>query len=42
MALAPYKLAAHFIYITAMRMGLKVNIIHVVNITIVNIFDACC
>ena len=34
-----YKLAAHFIYITTMRMSLKANMVSITNIIIVNDFE---
>ena len=37
-----YKLAAHFIYITAMRTGLKLNVVRAINATVVSVFDARC
>ena len=33
------KLAAHFVYIIAMRTGLKVNVVRVINISVVSVFD---
>ena len=34
-----HKLAAHFIYITAMRTGLEVKVVSVINIIVVSDFD---